>query len=127
MRAFTFEVTSASLPREASEEAPAICTSLVTSRTFSTRRTASSTRLRRSEKDGVHHFAQAVDHEQVDFLHAHRARVPDVDVEVAGPHHAAELAAVAAGEGDDVHALFLRRARGLDHVPRVSGSGDGEQ
>ncbi len=42
MRAFTFEVMSESLPREAIDEAPATCSSLVTSFTFSIARTVSS-------------------------------------------------------------------------------------
>src|SRR5689334_12674052 len=60
-----------------------------------------------------HDFTQAVDDEQVHFLHAHRALMRHVQVEVSRTAHAAHGAPVAPGEGDD---LELARLCGLHRL-----------
>ena len=51
----------------------------------------------------------------------------NVQVEVAGAHHAPHLSAVAPGERDDGHSARLRGLDGLEHVLRIARCGDAEQ
>ena len=74
--------------------------------------------------DGV---AQAVDHEQVDFLDARRARMRHAEVDVARAQKFTDAPAALAGQRDDAHLALVRGVDRRDHVGRIAGRRDREQ